>query len=102
MDELEHRRAIEHLLEDESLTADLVDQAARLLMDWGQVQAQAVLGETKGAPEEQRTRLNDLRRTIRHIAHQVGQSPPAEQPQRLRAFLDDVRNVAPGGKADEP
>jgi len=97
----EHRRAIEHLLEDESLTADLVDQAARILIEWVQTRAGAILQETEGAPEERRARLTALQRTGRRIARRVGKSRPDEQPAGLKTFLDAC-DAAPGGELDEP
>ena len=40
------RRAAESILENEALTADLDDQAAKVLLDWGVTQAQLIAAET--------------------------------------------------------
>ena len=69
MDDLESRRvAVERILEDESLTAELLDPAARVLLDWGTTQARTLAGQA----EELDTRLSDLRRTLKRIARQAG------------------------------
>lgn len=79
--------AIERLLEDEGLTADLIDPAARQLLEWGTAQVNRIFREAASAPAEIQAHLSDLRREIRAIARQVGQLPPEEQPDALRMLL---------------
>ncbi len=81
------QRAVERLLEDEALTADLVDAAARLLLDWGIAQVTTVLREAGAASEEAQTRLAALRQQMRAIARQVGQLSPDEQTSALQRLL---------------
>lgn len=40
------QRAAESILENETLTADLDDEAAKVLLDWGVAQAQSIASET--------------------------------------------------------
>ncbi|GEM_PF-5731802 len=77
---------VERLTEDEALTADLVDGAARRLLEWGIAQARTILQET-GLSEESQARLAALRQRIREIARQVGQLQPDEQETALRKLL---------------
>lgn len=86
-EERAYRYAIERLLEDESLTADLVDAGARVLIDWTISRAEAILRETEGAPEKRRERLAALRHTMRHISELAGQSSPKEQAEQVQALL---------------
>lgn len=81
--------AVERLLEDEALTADLVDAAACRLLDWGIAQVTAILRETGAASEEARTRLAALRQQMRAIARQVGRLPPDEQTSALQRLLEE-------------
>lgn len=80
--------AVERLLEDEALTADLVDEAARRLLDWGIAQVTAIVRETGAASEEARARLAALRGRMREMARQVGQLPPEEQASALQGLLE--------------
>ncbi len=80
---------VERLMEDEALTADLVDAAARQLLDWGIAQTERILRETGPASEESRARLAELRGQMREIARRVGQLPPEEQPDALQAALEN-------------
>ncbi len=82
------RRAVERLLEDEGLTADLVDEAAGRLLAWGREQARLVLQQEAGATEDH-PRLIALRRRMREIARQVGQLPPEKQAEVLQAMLSE-------------
>ena len=74
------RRAAERLLEDESLTADLTDDAARILLDWG-------LGQVENLSQEEPSRLASLRRSMRSINKQAGKALPEAQAERVRALL---------------
>ncbi len=96
------RSAVERLLEDEALTADLVDAAARRLLDWGIMQVTAILRETGAASEEARTRLAALRQQMRAIARQVGQLSPDEQPSALQRLLEIGPGPATAGHSFSP
>lgn len=80
--------AVERLLEDEALTADLVDAAARSLLDWGIAQTIATVQEAGGLNEEAQARLAALRRRMREIARQAGQLPPEDQVSAVQRLLD--------------
>lgn len=80
--------AVERLVEDEALTADLRGPAARHLLDWGIARATAILQETGGSTEESQERLAALRRRMRDVARQVGQLPPEEQAAALQRLLE--------------
>lgn len=90
--------AVDRLLEDEALTADLVDAAARRLLDWGIAQVTATLQETGALSEEAQARLVALRRRMRDVARQVGQLPPEEQAAALQRWLDTLG--PPSGKPE--
>ncbi|MCS7179379.1 MAG: hypothetical protein RML46_08925 [Anaerolineae bacterium] len=81
------RSAVERLLDDEALTADLVDEAARCLLNWGIAQATAMVRETGALTEETQARLAALRRQMRTLAREVGQLPPDEQTSALQRRL---------------
>ncbi len=89
MGESESRRraASERILEDESLTSDLLDPAARVLLDWGQAQVEALVAQ--GTPSREfDARLADLRRTLKRIARQAGEeATPEAQVERVRDLL---------------
>ena len=83
MTDLNHRRAVERILEDESLTADLTDYAARTLLDWGVAQAQRFSGELE-------TGLVDLRRAMKRINQVAGKAAPEVQTEWVRALLAEI------------
>jgi len=97
MNEGRARRAVERILEDESLTADLTDPAAGLLLEWGLARAEEILQGEEGW-EGQGVRLAVLRQVIREVARQAGQYPPAEQPERVRALLASMSDWPEGGR----
>jgi glycine cleavage system pyridoxal-binding protein P len=82
------RRLADRILEDESLTADLIDDAASALLDWGVAQAEAMaeLAE-RLSQEELNAYLADLRHTIKHINKQAGEAMPEAQVERVQALL---------------
>ncbi len=80
---------VERLLEDESLTADLVDSAARHLLDWGIARATAMVQEAGGVSAEVRDRLAALRQQMRALARRVGEMPPEEQTAALQKLLTE-------------
>ena len=86
MTDLENRRryATEMIAEDESLTADLVDDAAALLLDWGVARA-------KGLPQEELdSKLVGLRRTMKRISRQAGEAAPETQAEQVQTLLAEI------------
>ena len=78
-DGLENRvtRAVESILENETLTADLEDQAARVLLDWGVGWAKTIALGTAGlddmvAGDAMSQRLRAVRRLMRAINKWIG------------------------------
>ncbi len=87
MSDLEnHRRAAELILEDESLTADLTDDAARILLDWGVARAKGLYRE------ELDSNLSALRRTMKSINREAGKVAPEAQVERVQALLAEIEN----------
>jgi flagellar motor switch protein FliG len=85
------RHAIERLIEDVSLTADLVDDAAKVLLDWGTAQAKAVIQQENGlSTEELGARLADLRRTLKHVSKEAGQAVPEAQAAQVQTLLSEI------------
>ncbi len=84
------RHAIERLLEDVSLTADLIDDAAKALLDWGIVQAKTIAQQEELSREELGARLADLRGTLKHVSEQAGQAAPEEQAAQVQALLSEI------------
>lgn len=75
MDAISQRtqRAIESLLENESLTADLDDQAANTLLDWGSTLArQAAQSTSRLEDEHAEVVLSDKMRAVRLIMRYAG------------------------------
>jgi hypothetical protein len=92
MADLENRRrAVERILEDESLTADLTDKAARTLLGWGVARAKAMAQQAKGSSQaELDAHLADLRRTMKRLSRRAGEAAPEVQAQQVRALLLEV------------
>ena len=88
MDDLESRRATaERILEDEALTADLLDSPAKMLLDWGVARAEALAGQANDLD----ARLADLRRMLKHVAQQAGEEiTPEAQVERVRGLLAEL------------
>jgi len=80
---------VERLLEDEALTADLVDPAARYLLDWGIAQATAIVREAGASPAQAQARLAALRQQMRALARRVGELLPDEQVAALQKLLTE-------------
>jgi hypothetical protein len=92
------RSATERLLEDETLTADLVDDAAKLLLDWGLEMAKRAVQQANGLPSEEiDLRLTELRRTMKQINREVGQVEPEAQAEQLQTLLSE-----PATEEEEP
>jgi hypothetical protein len=88
MTDLIPRRATERLLEDESLTAGLTDEAAKLLLDWGLAQAETMAQQSEGlSPKETGALLAGLRRTLKRIGQQASQVAPEAQVEQVQALL---------------
>ncbi|MFL7791182.1 MAG: hypothetical protein AB8I69_03505 [Anaerolineae bacterium] len=84
------RSATERLLEDESLTADLVDDAAKLLLGWGLEMVKRAVQQAEGLPSEEiDTRLAELRHTMKRINREVGQVEPEAQAEQLQTLLSE-------------
>ncbi len=87
-----YHRAVERILEDASLTADLIDDAAQSLLDWGVAQAQAIVEQAEELVQsELDVCLSNLRRTIKRINRQAGQVTPEAQAERVQALLAEVK-----------
>jgi hypothetical protein len=96
------RHAIERLLEDVSLTADLIDDAAKLLLDWGVAQTKAVAQQVEGlSPEELGARLADLRRTLKRVSREAGQAEPEAQAAQVQALLSEIAPERKKPEVDE-
>ena len=79
--------AIERILEDESLTANLTDAAAKFLLDWGVTQAEEMMLPKEGLVQDFDTHLATLRRTMKRISRQAGEAAPEAQAEQVRASL---------------
>ena len=102
MDGLEkHRRAVERLLQDETLTSELTDEAAEMLLRWGAAQAEAAVRRARRSPgADPRRVMARLRRVMRWINEQAGAAAPDLQVERLRSLLsqfDSRAGSAPDG-----
>ncbi len=96
------RHAIERLIEDVSLTADLVDDAAKVLLDWGVTQTKTVAQQAEGlSPEELGARLADLRRTLRRVSKEAGQAVPEAQAAQVQVLLSEIAPEKKGPEVDE-
>lgn len=80
--------ALERLVEDETLTANLRGPAARHLLDWGIARATAIVQEAGEVSAEAQARLAALRQQMRAVDRQVGQMPADEQVDALQRLLE--------------
>jgi hypothetical protein len=90
------QRAVERLLEDETLTADLIDEAAKALLDWGLARANAIAQQKVGeilSPNEFDARISQLRRTMKCISKQASESPPDTQTQQVQNLLAETETT---------
>jgi len=95
--------AIESLLENESLTADLEDDAASALLDWGMARAQKIHLHAAELPDFERY-LSDQMRAIRKMMRAVNGwiSTRAEKDQAGHlAALEEVLAYIGGNAAPE-
>ncbi len=89
--ESSRRRAVESLLADESITADLIDDAAGPLLDWGIAQIDDLLEQADGIPEQQLDeQLVALRRKMKYIGRRAGEAAPDAQAERVRALISET------------
>jgi len=87
------RQVVESILENESLTANLDDDAARVLLAWGTARARSIAQSTAGLDDETAEgaiypRMRALRRMLRAINRWI--------PNRLNMSMDDNRAVLAG------
>lgn len=95
------RRTAERMREDESLSGDLVDEAATILLAWGQAQIQALACQAEAlAPEEMDARLAELRRTLKRVNRRAGEAAPEEQASQVQALLAEIaaQSLPPGAE----
>ena len=91
----QRRYAVEQILEDESLTADLVDEAAQVLLDWSTAQVEAAFAETEELSQaELDACVARLRRLLKRINRQAGQATADRQAQRVRSLLARMESGA--------
>ena len=74
--EVRARRAVESILENESLTADLDDVEAQRLLEWGIVHAKRLAAENRESLDDE---LNALRWLMRGINKLVAERRPCRQ-----------------------
>lgn len=82
------RSSIERILEDEALTADLTDEAAKILLDWGLAQAEAMVQQAG-----LNVRLANLRRKMKRINEQAGEAAPEDQAERVQMLLAQLEQA---------
>ena len=87
------QRAVESILENEALTADLDDQAASLLLDWAmslaKQAAQGVAGMDEASAEEQfNERMRNVRQFIRQVNRWAGSPSSTEAEPALGKALE--------------
>jgi hypothetical protein len=96
------RHAVERLLEDVSLTADLVDDAAKVLLDWGVARAETFAQRKDLSPEELGAHLADLRQTLKRVGRKAGQVEPEAQTAQVQALLSEVIPEAQAAQTSTP
>jgi hypothetical protein len=87
-------RAAESILENESLTADLDDTAAKVLLDWGIACAELVAKETAGLDDQEAEQVIDSKlRAVRHLMRRVSKWAANQQDMEAQAgseLLDEI------------
>ncbi|HDQ73203.1 MAG TPA: hypothetical protein ENN19_14090 [Chloroflexi bacterium] len=102
--ESSRRRAVESLLEDEAITADLIDEAACPLLDWGIAQVDRLAEREEDdeiSPQQLEHRLTALRRKMKYIGRKAGEVPPEAQAERVRALIAEIELPAPVEQTSE-
>jgi hypothetical protein len=96
VNDLESRYAVEHILEDESLTADLVDDAAAALLEWAAQRAEAVVQRAEPVPSSVRDdHIALIRWAMKRVNQVVGQYAPEDQVAYVRALLEKIEEEKP-------
>ncbi len=85
------RLAVERILEDETLTADLVDRAAKILLDWGVAQVQSLPQTSQSDIDEY---LTALKHTMQRINEFIGEAPPDDQAERIQTLLNRLNRMS--------
>lgn len=100
MDEFDRRvhRAVQSILENESLTADLDDPAAQVLLDWGIACAEGIAGDSVGLDDDEArdfisSRLRATRRLMRRVRRWVIKQAEMDAGARA-ALLDQIMEQA--------
>lgn len=101
--ELERRqqRAAESILDNESLTADMEDDAAQLLIDWALSCAEQIIFSTKGLSDQEAEdatypRLRSMRRMMRFVNRWIRQRHdlmPGEREKLLEQIVQQARTI---------
>jgi hypothetical protein len=87
------RYALEQIREDESLTADLVDEAAEILLDWSSAQVEAAFQEDVAVSQAELSAYTArLRRLLKRVNRQAGRATPDKQAQRVRSLLAQMES----------
>lgn len=102
MDEETRRRverAAESILENERLTADLDDQAANFLLDWGVTWAKMIAQRSAGLSESEADEIMDealraLRGLLRSVNRWVSRAPQMDEVERTTLLTQMVEQVA--------
>jgi hypothetical protein len=82
------RRAVETILEDESLSDGLIDEAAKLLLDWGIARAKSIVQQSEDLLQEDLDKeIATLRREAKRISRQARDSAPDDQANHIQALL---------------
>ena len=85
------QRAAESILENEALTADLDDQAAQVLIDWGVALAQQIAAETAGLDEvAAEEAMYQPQRTLRKMLRQTNRWAAAPDAAGLEQILQSA------------
>lgn len=97
------RRAIENMIENSSLSDDLMDAEAQVLLDWGQGVVHRIFsqssepdGDGEGLSPVEDAGLTSLRQTMRRAGRLVGNiaHDDAEKAQkRIEKFLESARSL---------
>lgn len=92
-------RAVDGLLENESLTADLDDAAAQELLNWGIAWVEQVVGSTAALSDEQaevtvHSQLRAVRRLMRGVNKWVSRRGELDADRNVRMLAKIIEQVA--------
>jgi hypothetical protein len=86
-----HRRAVERIFQDESLTSELTDEAADILLRWGVDRAEEALEGARRSPStDPRASITRLRKVMRCLNRLAGAVAPDRQVARLESLLSEL------------